>query len=397
MQQGYTDLAEQDITHQDIEKVLDFEGNEAAKDPETARVYLSKKTSQKSIQKYEENETLKLAIDKVASHRISQDMIAFRASTCNSLGSSFMRAVLTITKGELELILRIKGCPVIPGTDLMELIFRTLDKSIKNAFKGADYVFLELTNRGSAALTAISDANSIDNSISSTGDSNSVSKSDDNNASDSDSISKSDNDSANDSVSNSDSGSDGDSKAFEVAAQLIGDIEDLGPIQEPDTFNSGKENDGDSDLDAALVSAGNSQLSPSDAGAGAGADAASDNKGSKGGDDHIGISISELLGSIFSGFRGRGDRGSGSGPESDGKDDAPETVTEPQGERQKTSTAVRTGDLASDCFTLVYSTLLYSTLLYSTLLYCTVLYCTVLYCTVLYCTVLYSTHTVNLR
>ena len=358
LQQGYTDLAEQDITHQDIEKVLDFEGNEAMKDPETARVYLSKKTSQKSIQKHEENETLKLAIDKIASHRISQDMIAFRASTCNSLGSSFMRAVLTISKGELELILRIKGCPVIPGTDLMELIDRTLDKSIKNAFKGADYVFLELTNRGSAALTAMSDTNSIGNSISST--------------SDSDTVSNSDNNSNSDSVNNSDSDSDGDSKAFEVAAQLIGDIEELEAIQKPDTSNTGKENDEDLDLDAALVSAGNPLLSPADAGA----DAAIDNKGSKGGDDHIGISISELLGSIFSGFRGRGDRGSGSGLDTDGKDDAPETVTEPQGERQKTSTAVRTGDLASDCFTALYSTLLCSTLLYSTLLYSTLLYFT---------------------
>ena len=351
LQQGYTDLAEKDITHQDIEKVLDFEGNEAMTDQEVAKLSFSKKTSQKSIQKYEENETLKLTIDKVASHRISQDMIAFRASTCKSLEKSFLVALLTLTEGEIELMMKINGCPVIPGTDLEELIGQTLDKSTNNGFKGADYIFLELTNRGSAAaaLTAMS----ISNSISSTSDSDSASSSDNNSASNSD----------------SDSVSDGDGKAFQVAVQVVGDIRELGVIQEPDATNSGGENDEDSDLDldAALVSAGNPQLSPADTAG----DAAGDIKpsgGSKGGDDHIGISISELLGSIFNGFRGRGDRGLGSGSETDGKDDAPETVTEPQGERQKSSTSVRAVDLASDCFALLYSTLLYSTLLYSTLL-----------------------------
>ena len=108
-----------------------------------------------------------------------------------------------------------------------------------------------------------------------------------------------------------------------------------------------KKEDPDADLDSALVSAGNPQSSPADTSASTSEDGNGDGSpggsGSKASDDHIGNAISDLLGSIFKGFRG--DRGAGAGAGSDEKEEEPDKVTEPQGERQKASTAVRTSDL----------------------------------------------------
>ena len=320
LHQGYADLAEQDFTHQDIEKILDFKDEkEALKNIQEA--ITSKAVSRKQSKNIEENETLKLSIDKVVSHRISQDMIAFRASACANVERLLLEALLLVIAEELEMIERIRECR--PGS-LAQLITRTMDSSMKTPFKATT---MTITDQGAA--------------------------------------SESESGSDSSSVGGSESESESESRAMKASAQAAADIEELKVIQQQGTSTindkeeKGKEEedekDPDGDLNSALVSAGNPQSSPADANS-----ASEEGSGSKASDDYIGNAISDLLGSIFKGFRGdRGaGAGAGTGTGADGKEDEPEKVTEPQGERQKASTAVRTGDLICQTVRLIHSALL---------------------------------------
>ena len=317
LHQGYADLAEQDFTHQDIEKILDFKDEkEALKNIQEA--ITSKAVSRKQSKNIEENETLKLSIDKVVSHRISQDMIAFRASACVNVERLLLDALLLVIAEELEMIERIRECQVNLRPDLVQLITRTMDSSMKTPFKATT---MTATDQGA---TSGSDSSS---------------------------------DSGSTGVSNSNSGSDSESRAMKVSAQAAADIEELKAIQQQGTSTINdeeekeeeKKEDPDADLDSALVSAGNPQSSPAGTSTSTSEDGDGDSSpggsGSKASDDHIGNAISDLLGSIFKGFRGDRGAGAGTGTGSGGKEDEPDKVTEPQGERQKASTAVRTGDL----------------------------------------------------
>ena len=316
LHQGYADLAEQDFTHQDIEKILDFKDEkEALKNIQEA--ITSKAVSRKQSKNIEENETLKLSIDKVVSHRISQDMIAFRASACANVERLLLEALLLVIAEELEMIERIRECK--PG-NLAQLITRTMDSSMKTPFKATT---MTITDKGATSESG-SDSSSVGGSE-----------------------------------------SESESSAMKVSAQAAADIEELKSIQQQgtSTINDKEEKeeekedetDPEADLDSALVSAGNPQSSPADANS---ASASEEGLGSKASDDHIGNAISDLLGSIFKGFRG--DRGAGAGTGTDGKEDEPEKVTEPQGERQKASTAVRTGDLICQTIKPIHSALLCS-------------------------------------
>ena len=316
LHQGYADLAEQDFTHQDIEKILDFKDEkEALKDIQEA--ITSKAVSRKQIKNIEENETLKLSIDKVVSHRISQDMIAFRASACGNVERLLLEALLLVIAEELEMIERIRECR--PGS-LAQLITRTMDSSMKTPLKATT---MTITDQGATSESG-SDSSTVGGS-------------------------------------ESESESDSDSRAMKLSAQAAADIEELKSIQQQgaSTINDKEEKeeedekDSEADIDSALVSAGNPQSSPADASS-ASASASEEGSGSKASDDHIGNAISDLLGSIFKGFRGDGGAGAGA----DGKEDEPEKVTEPQGERQKASTAVRTGDLIYQTNRLIHSALL---------------------------------------
>jgi hypothetical protein len=320
LHQGYADLAEQDFTHQDIEKILDFKDEkEALKNIQEA--ITSKAVSRKQSKNIEENETLKLSIDKVVSHRISQDMIAFRASACANVERLLLEALLSVIAEELEMIERIRECR--PGS-LAQLITRTMDSSMKTPYKATT---MTITDQGATSESG-SDSSS---------------------------------------VGGSESDSDSESRAMKVSAQAAADIEELKAIQQQGTSTINdkeeKENeeedekDPEADLDSALVIAGNPQSSPADTSS---ASASEEGSGSKASDDHIGNAISDLLGSIFKGFRGDKGAGAGTGTGADGMEDEPEKVTEPQGERQKASTAVRTGDLIYQTIRLIHSALLCS-------------------------------------
>lgn len=273
LQQGYVDLAEQDFTHQHIEKILDLK-DEPLKVIEEAITSKSILNSNKKIA--EENEALRLSLSKILSHRISQDVVAHRANACQML-KTVLQDVLeceATAKEEAEMMSRIasKETNRMRGATDFQGTVRTLyPTGVSPSFS---VNFIPKGETGGAVDVGTGGLNPAVTKF-------------------------------------TPHSSDTISESKTVSAKI----------------KSQEEKEREADMDVALVTAGNPLTAPSQE---------SDDRArgpipSAGIDDLVGNAISELLGSIFKGFRGD------KGPE----DRDEESVTEPQGEKIKIGTAVR--------------------------------------------------------
>jgi hypothetical protein len=270
LQQGYVDLAEQDFTHQHIEKILDLK-DEPLKVIEEAITSKSILNRNKKIA--EENEALRLSLSKILSHRISQDVVAHRANACLMLKTVLQDVLVceTTAKEEAEMMSRIRGKETtrMRGSADFQGTVRTLSPTGVSPSFSVNFIPKGETGEavaGSASPTVPKAAPQ---------------------------------------------SSDMNSESGTVSSKI----------------KSEEEKEREADMDAALVTAGNPLTAPSLESD----DHAKGPSSVAGIDDVVGNAISELLGSIFKGFRG--DKGT--------EDRDEESVTEPQGEKIKISTAVR--------------------------------------------------------
>jgi hypothetical protein len=275
LQQGYVDLAEQDFTHQHIEKILDLK-DEPLKVIEEAITSKSILNRNKKIA--EENEALRLSLSKILSHRISQDVVAHRANACQMLKTVLQDVLVceATAKEEAEMMSRITGKETtrMRGSADFQGTVRTLSPTGVSPSFSVNFIPKgETGDVNAAAGTAGGLTPSVTKAPSPSSDTNASSES------------------------------------KTVSAEK----------------KSEEEKEKEADMDAALVTAGNPLTAPSQESD----DHAKGPSSVAGIDDVVGNAISELLGSIFKGFRGD------KGPDE-------ESVTEPQGEKIKISTAVRT-------------------------------------------------------
>jgi hypothetical protein len=274
LQQGYVDLAEQDFTHQHIEKILDLK-DEPLKVIEEAITSKSILNRNKKIA--EENEALRLSLSKILSHRISQDVVAHRANACQMLKTVLQDVLVceATAKEEAEMMSRITGKETtrMRGSADFQGTIRTLSPTgVSPSFS---VNFIPKGETGDAVNAAAGTAGGLTPTVS-----KAPSQSSDINT---------------------------NSESNTVGAQV----------------KSEEEKEREADMDAALVTAGNPLTAPSQESD----DHAKGPSSVAGIDDVVGNAISELLGSILKGFRG--DKGT-----------EEESVTEPQGEKIKISTAV---------------------------------------------------------